>query len=184
MENMDVDANLTIDFLKDRDIFRASESILVTRLKSPDTFCANTYGICPYPKGNKRLESLAGSFYSDSKSLQPCVHPYSSAQLKIVMRSPISRPLQLRNAGAGGRPEIRKPGGHRQPRAWLPRGGPAGRDQEATVLGRHETAARIPPQRRSAPGRVDSWNVVACVIGACNGGRAEAEEPQVPSLVE
>ncbi|KAH8763133.1 hypothetical protein F5883DRAFT_113460 [Diaporthe sp. PMI_573] len=71
MENMDVDANLTIDFLKDRDIFRASESILVTRLKSSDTFCANTYGICPYPEGNKRLESLAGSFYSDIQSPDP-----------------------------------------------------------------------------------------------------------------
>ena len=109
IENMDVDANLSIDFLKDHDIFHASESIFVTRLKISGTFGANAYGICPYPEGNKRLETLAGTFYSDSKSLQPCVYPCSLAQLKVAMRSPISRPVQLRNAGAGGRPEIRKP---------------------------------------------------------------------------
>lgn len=68
IENMDVDAILSIDFIKEHDIFRAYESSFVTRLKSSDTFAAKIYGICPYPEGNKKLETLASSFYSDSKS--------------------------------------------------------------------------------------------------------------------
>lgn len=81
IENMDVDAVLSIDFIKEHDIFRAYESSFVTRLKSSDTFAAKIYGICPYPEGNKRLETLASSFYSDSKSYSnpefPCEVWYS-----------------------------------------------------------------------------------------------------------
>lgn len=75
IENMDVDAILSIDFIKEHDIFRAYESSFVTRLKSSDTFAAKIYGICPYPEGNKRLETLASSFYSDSKSYSTLIFP-------------------------------------------------------------------------------------------------------------
>lgn len=70
IENMDVDAILSIDFIKQHDVFRAYESSFVSKLKGSDIFAAKIYGICPcaYPKGNKRLETLASSFCSDSKS--------------------------------------------------------------------------------------------------------------------
>ncbi|KAL1880034.1 hypothetical protein Daus18300_001397 [Diaporthe australafricana] len=71
IEDMDVDAILSIDFIKEHDIFRAYESSFVT--KGLDSFAAKIYGICSsaYPKGNKRPETLASSFCLDIQSPNP-----------------------------------------------------------------------------------------------------------------
>lgn len=95
IENMDVDAILSINFIKEHDIFSVYESSFVTTLKSSNTFAAKIYSICLYPKGNKRLETLASSFYSDSKSYSNPIYPLCSLAQPKINRTQSNLPTLL-----------------------------------------------------------------------------------------
>ncbi|KAI0152713.1 hypothetical protein GGR57DRAFT_503580 [Xylariaceae sp. FL1272] len=69
IEDLPVDAILSLSFIKQHDVFGRHQHAFVRTLPSPAM--AEILGICELPGGSKELKSLAGEFISDLSSRDP-----------------------------------------------------------------------------------------------------------------
>ncbi|KAI1120288.1 hypothetical protein F5Y10DRAFT_258743 [Nemania abortiva] len=90
IEDLPVDAILSLDFIKQHNIFGQHEHAFV-RIP-PRSTPAEIFGICELPGGNKGLTSLAGEFLSDLNLTDPFT--YNMVVRESVRRAEIQKKIQ------------------------------------------------------------------------------------------
>ncbi|KAI3323558.1 hypothetical protein HD806DRAFT_497145 [Xylariaceae sp. AK1471] len=90
IENLPVDAILSLDFIKAHNVFRKHEHAFVDT--TPRSKLADLFGICELPDGNEGLSSLAEEFLSDLNSSEPFT--YNMVVRETARRSEIQRRIR------------------------------------------------------------------------------------------
>ncbi|KAI0424749.1 hypothetical protein F5Y09DRAFT_353111 [Xylaria sp. FL1042] len=90
IEGLPVDAILSLDFIKQHDIFNQHEHVFV--LIPPRSTLAELFGICELPGGNEELRSLAEEFLADLASPDPFT--YNMIVRESARRNEIQRKVR------------------------------------------------------------------------------------------